>query len=440
MKLTQPDAAPAAVETNAELVKPVTTVAKASVQNPLARFTANKLTDPPPGYQFMMNHPKGISQVDVDIIRLTARFTAVNGREFLSGLAQREQRNPQFDFLKPTHMLFSYFTSFVDAYAKIIAPSTDMIKRIIKNTDRMNILEEGVQRWEWNRLEDDRKKKEQSDAEADRSANQSIDWYDFQVVETIDFGENDLLEMVDIAALNPYADRSQARDLSTYTDGMDMVPPPPPPPAEEGDMDIDMEGIRVVSDYTPRIAGNRSKVATMVDPISGKAIPVSDLSEHMRVQLMDPKWREQQQRFLNKQKDTGFAEGASIADSLKNFARQRGDIFSTADEDEAAMLEEHRKKQRRVEVMMGCYNTDALLISYYNFICRKQTKLFGMGISRHWHKCSSRSQIWQQGCRRRCLTCHLAMASDPPLPRLLHRMAQWFRQWECTASLRHRSL
>jgi splicing factor 3A subunit 1 len=37
----------------------------------------------------------------------------------LAGLAQREQRNPQFDFLKPTHLLFSYFTGLVDAYTKV---------------------------------------------------------------------------------------------------------------------------------------------------------------------------------------------------------------------------------------------------------------------------------------------------------------------------------
>ena len=53
------------------------------------------------------------------MIKLTAQYTAASGRQFLAGLAQREQRNPQFDFLKPTHMLFSYFTALVDAYTKV---------------------------------------------------------------------------------------------------------------------------------------------------------------------------------------------------------------------------------------------------------------------------------------------------------------------------------
>jgi len=68
----------------------------------------------------------------------------------------------------------------------------------------------------------------------------------------------------------------------------------------------------------------------MVDPISGKAVPVDQMGEHMRVQLLDPRWREQQQRFIDKQKETGFAEGGSIADNLKVFASKRGDIFGQA--------------------------------------------------------------------------------------------------------------
>ncbi len=65
----------------------------------------------------------------------------------------------------------------------------------------------------------------------------------------------------------------------------------------------------------------------MLDPISGRSIPLEQISNHMRIQLMDQKWNEQQKKFMDKQQDTGFAEGTSINDSLKSFARQRGDIF-----------------------------------------------------------------------------------------------------------------
>ena len=68
----------------------------------------------------------GLSAEALDVIKLTAQFTAVNGREFLSKLAVREQRNPEFAFLQPTNALFAYFTALVDAYGNIVHPSRDM--------------------------------------------------------------------------------------------------------------------------------------------------------------------------------------------------------------------------------------------------------------------------------------------------------------------------
>ncbi len=56
------------------------------------------------------------------LIELTNHMYAIP----LGGVAQREQRNPQFDFLKPTHMLFGYFTQLVDAYAKVLQPSSKL--------------------------------------------------------------------------------------------------------------------------------------------------------------------------------------------------------------------------------------------------------------------------------------------------------------------------
>ena len=48
-----------------------------------------------------MQHPF-LAPLDMDIIKLTAQFVARNGQKFLVGLTQREARNPQFDFLKPS--------------------------------------------------------------------------------------------------------------------------------------------------------------------------------------------------------------------------------------------------------------------------------------------------------------------------------------------------
>ena len=79
--------------------------------------------------------PPGAQPLDLDVIQLTAQFVARNGRTFLTGIANREARNPQFDFLKPTHHLFSYFTSLVDAYSKMTGQTRE---RVYADLDRDN--------------------------------------------------------------------------------------------------------------------------------------------------------------------------------------------------------------------------------------------------------------------------------------------------------------
>ncbi|KAF0292984.1 Splicing factor 3A subunit 1 [Amphibalanus amphitrite] len=76
------------------------------------------VTEPPPAYEFTAD-PPSISSVDLDIVKLTAQFVARNGRQFLTNLMNREQRNYQFDFLRPQHSLFQYFTKLLEQYTKV---------------------------------------------------------------------------------------------------------------------------------------------------------------------------------------------------------------------------------------------------------------------------------------------------------------------------------
>jgi splicing factor 3A subunit 1 len=110
-------------------------------------------------------------------------------------------------------------------------------------------------------------------------------------------------------------------------------------------------GIKVVTDYKPSVAQGvgTSLSQTVIDPISGRAVPLSQLSEHMRIQLMDPRWREQQAISLNRQRETALAEGDSIARSLQAFAQKRGDIFGSAEEEEAQMAMEAAQRAQRME-------------------------------------------------------------------------------------------
>jgi len=60
-------------------------------------------------------------------MKLTALFVARNGRQFLTQLMTREARNYQFDFLKPQHSNFHYFTKLVEQYTKVLLPPKNIV-------------------------------------------------------------------------------------------------------------------------------------------------------------------------------------------------------------------------------------------------------------------------------------------------------------------------
>merc|ERR1712187_1036729 len=113
-----------------------------------------KVAKPPAPDAYTVSHPY-IAPMDMDIIKLTAQFVARNGQKFLIGLTQRESRNPQFDFLKPTHALFGYFTSLVDAYTKCLMPNKDEVEKLKKSvSDNREVLDKALSRFAWDEQEE----------------------------------------------------------------------------------------------------------------------------------------------------------------------------------------------------------------------------------------------------------------------------------------------
>ena len=51
------------------------------------------------------------------------------------------------------------------------------------------------------------------------------------------------------------------------------------------------------------------------------------MPEHMRIQLLDPKWAEERKKFQEKQKDSNLVSGDAIASNISRFAQARGDLF-----------------------------------------------------------------------------------------------------------------
>ena len=153
----------------------------------------------PPDFHFSARMPN-ISAQDLDVVRLTALFVAKNGRSFMTTLSQKETRNYQFDFLRPQHSLYQFFSRLVDQYTLLLQPeNTDgekakkarMLDLANNASDKFNIFGRAKKRAEWVKFQEEQKQKKQEEAEKEKLEYAQIDWHDFVVVETVLFEDSD---------------------------------------------------------------------------------------------------------------------------------------------------------------------------------------------------------------------------------------------------------
>ena len=62
-------------------------------------------------------------------------------------------------------------------------------------------------------------------------------------------------------------------------------------------------------------------------PITGELVAVDQMAEHMRISLIDPKWRTQREAMLAKIRETTKASDDEIGRNLVGLARHRPDVF-----------------------------------------------------------------------------------------------------------------
>lgn len=179
-----------------------------------ARPVAEKPKGPPepPKFRFSARMPN-ISAKDLEVLKLTALYTARVGENWLKELRNRESGNFQFDFLRPNHSFFQFFRSLVDQYKILLEEDATVEARIeelqhnIKN--RFHVLDRAKQRAEYVKYVTAQKEKEVKKAEDEHREFASIDWHDFTVIATVLFDEaDDAAELPPPALLNDLQSQS----------------------------------------------------------------------------------------------------------------------------------------------------------------------------------------------------------------------------------------
>ncbi|KAJ2330746.1 SF3a splicing factor complex subunit, partial [Coemansia sp. RSA 2681] len=355
--------------------------------------TIEEAPERPDPVQFAHAMP-AISAADLDVMKLTAQFVARNGRQFMTSLAQRESQNYQFDFMSPSHSLFPYFRKLVDQYTLVFFPTTELGDRLQRDRENKHqILDRVNRRMRWVAFEEEERQRKGREAEKEKEAFLSIDWHDFVVVGTVEFVEEDAfvdlpgpLRLQDLTSMS-LEDKHNSRraaangELPIRSGAAAPVPVPPAAPRhapavsdrvdadvqdeDEDDNDVEMEmdeddddnvdeeieaernpsvpvqppasalsvgPMKIRKDYVPTLRrGPQIAKVTLQCQLCHLPIPASEFEEHIRVELIDPKWKEQKLVYESKLRDSNLVqEGMDIARYLKQMASHRSDIFGTA--------------------------------------------------------------------------------------------------------------
>ncbi len=93
------------------------------------------------------------------------------------------------------------------------------------------------------------------------------------------------------------------------------------------------EKLRIQHDYVPQVA-NSTSINTLthyIDPKTGHTVPIEQASEHLRIELIDSKWKEQVSKAQAQQAVTLYASGDEISENLRRLAAtRRGEVPSSS--------------------------------------------------------------------------------------------------------------
>lgn len=101
---------------------------------------------------------------------------ARNGHQFQVGLMNREQKNPQFDFLKQNHPHHSFYLSLVESYTRCLLPPKNFPANLREMySNKKAILERIIEKFEVRKQE----KLKQAEEEQKQKESRKSDIYVF---------------------------------------------------------------------------------------------------------------------------------------------------------------------------------------------------------------------------------------------------------------------
>ena len=135
-----------------------------------------------------------------------------------------------------------------------------------------------------------------------------------------------------------------------------VAPPPtssPAPLTQQPNPNASGQPMRIKSDYIPRAQLRQQQKATSICPNCGQSVLNSELDQHLRIELLDPRWKEQQAKASARFSTTNLG-GTDVAANLKRLREKTGGGSNDAIAEAAARVlgeqeDEERRKRQRLE-------------------------------------------------------------------------------------------
>ena len=295
----------------------------------------------PKDLEFLIREFPSIRERDLQIIKTTALYIAVNGDDKIKKLIKHEQDlgySAQFDFLKPQHSLHALFQSYIKQYrdvSKAVADPSHHIRTDLSNTlkevenNQFAILTKAYDRTQYLKQNKVRRKRQDEHLKQKRIHFALIEWQDFNIVEMVQFDEIDMVKELSVPLsredllkrsliaksqdlklpkVKPTSNAEKEQEAVKHSSPDDVkeasaenITPPP------------FKGMKIKAAGTTRIkskstTGNKSAKSALHSestekikcPVTGKLIPASEFDDHLRNILRDPSYKQQQENYLRK--------------------------------------------------------------------------------------------------------------------------------------------
>lgn len=293
-----------------------------------------------------------ISTYDLNVIKLTAQYSAINSpkhTEALHRYMDRKGNRSQFAFLNPRHSLHGIFQRYCQQYVAIIDASKKKKSSGAKHIDDlMNETPQMMFQNAYDRAIYDKKHKIDKKAKESEIRNAQllyalIDWQDFTFVAKVNF---DPVDEVSELAVPLLREEVVYRALLAKSKEIKLEVPQV---KEREEVDAQRDGeekdkksekdkkaetanpvpkgmkIRAAGESRLKRKSKEGDERRIQCPITGQMIPELKFDHHLRVLLRDPRYKEQQDNFVKK----NFTYSSNLTtdqvyENIKRLVNKRG--------------------------------------------------------------------------------------------------------------------